>query len=241
MGIKGHAQCLNVWRRIQADHMAGRNSDRFPWADIAYSFGYCSHGAVFEGRGWNVRSAANGGTNANADYLAFCYIGGEGDPFTIEAQRALCWLSDECKRRGGRQRWPHSKFRATSCAGITIDRFIAGDMHAALTPSAKPIPIVYYKSQNYVDEGVDMIRIDYHDVMLGDGPGDTGKGWVWCDIDHDKIVSIKMRGNFPSVDGYGTVPTFASQARATEGHKSVIEIDKGAPGQIINFSVWALA
>ena len=47
-------QCYERWQRHQNYHMDVRG-----WNDLAYNFGMCKHGFVFEGRGWQARNGAN--------------------------------------------------------------------------------------------------------------------------------------------------------------------------------------
>ena len=74
MGTRPHDECAAKVRGIQAFHQDARG-----WSDIAYNFIVCEHGGVFEGRGVNRGSAANGSTQANLDYHAICAMVGEGD------------------------------------------------------------------------------------------------------------------------------------------------------------------
>lgn len=132
MGDFPHSACAGKVRSIQNYHM-----DTKGWADIAYSFLVCPHGDVFEGRGWGVRTAANGTAKGNDWYHAVCYLGGTGDPFTAEAQRAIVWLVNEGRRiYGGQEVRAHAYFRPTECPGETIRQWLAGDPFAApTTPS----------------------------------------------------------------------------------------------------------
>lgn len=60
-----HSTCDDKVRNIQAYHM-----DVKGWSDIAYNYLACPHGYVFEGRGWDRRSSANGDTDVNYKYFA---------------------------------------------------------------------------------------------------------------------------------------------------------------------------
>lgn len=132
MGTPPHADCAQRVRAIQRYHQVTKG-----WADIAYSFVVCPHGATFEGRGWGVRSAANGTQLANQHYHALCYLGGEGDPFTVEAQAAIVQAVAESRRRypAGSAVCPHSVFRPTACPGDVIRRWLASDPFTAPTPA----------------------------------------------------------------------------------------------------------
>ncbi len=98
------------------------------WLDIAYNHVFCRHGYVFVGRGFGVRSAANGTAESNDAYFAVCFLGddtvGRAD-VTPEARRALTELIAEYRRRypEGRRRCGRTRTSsprsvpATSCGG----------------------------------------------------------------------------------------------------------------------------
>lgn len=121
LGITDHAAAEDHVRRIQADHMEGRNSDKQPWADIAYNF-VVWNDYVFEGRGWDHRSAANGENDANANYLAICVLIGPGESFTEASMFSVAELTAIGRRNHGvgPDVWPHSHFRQTACPGDEI-------------------------------------------------------------------------------------------------------------------------
>lgn len=124
MGDFGHDQCAGKVRGIQNFHMNSRD-----WADIAYNFVVCPHGAVLEGRGLSVRSAANGTNDGNARYLAICYLGGDGDPFTDAARQGFLDAIEHCRVAGnGNEVRPHSSFKATACPGNEIRAWIASGL-----------------------------------------------------------------------------------------------------------------
>lgn len=112
-----HAFCDDVVRGIQNFHLDGQR-----WDDIAYSFLTCLHGYVYEGRGWGVRTAANGTNAANDQYHAVCFLGGDvanRDDVTDAGRLAIFSVIAEGKRRYPKA-WevrPHSDFKATSCPG----------------------------------------------------------------------------------------------------------------------------
>jgi hypothetical protein len=63
------------------------------WNDIAYNFLFARDGTIYEGRGWNVMSAATYGANSHT--VAFCFLGSdkEGrDDVTDAGRRALRFL-----------------------------------------------------------------------------------------------------------------------------------------------------
>jgi N-acetyl-anhydromuramyl-L-alanine amidase AmpD len=119
-----HENCAGRMRGIQAYHM-----DEQGWLDVAYNHVFCRHGVVFAGRGFGVRSAANGTTEANDAYFAVCFLGddsaGRAD-VTPQARQALTALVREYRRRypGARRIRPHSDFFATECPGDELRALI---------------------------------------------------------------------------------------------------------------------
>lgn len=117
-----HTDCENTWRAWQNYHM-----DHNGWVDIAYTAGYCDHGYVLAGRGYGVRTAANGTNDANYKYLAFVWVGG-GDAHPAQpALDALDWLINDARKNGGAGPAvkPHKTFYPTSCPGVDLTAFAA--------------------------------------------------------------------------------------------------------------------
>jgi hypothetical protein len=126
--INSHADCIRVWKGWQTYHMDGHG-----WADIAYTGGYCQHGYAFAGRGFRVRTAANGTNDGNQRFYAFCWIGGEDQEPTPEALNALEWWIKEARADGdaGEAVVNHSDLNSTSCPGKYLK---AWKMPAASAP-----------------------------------------------------------------------------------------------------------
>lgn len=111
-----HAGCIARWQSWQDFHMDTRG-----WVDIAYSFGFCQHGYVFGGRGFGVRTAANGTDDGNSRFLAACWVGGAASTPSRQALDALEWITAEVRRLGaGTQVRPHRWFKPTDCPGIPL-------------------------------------------------------------------------------------------------------------------------
>lgn len=126
--------CHAAVRATQRFHMDGRG-----WADIAYNWLICPHGTIFEGRGWGVRSAANGTNAGNSWGFAVMVLIGQGQPFPDAAKRAFNEVRLEHQRRYGTTGLrDHSSFKATECAGNPIRAWIA---MGAPVPGAIPNPI----------------------------------------------------------------------------------------------------
>jgi hypothetical protein len=128
--VKSHADCYQRVRGTQRYHQSADPSrKKKPWADISYNFVFCHHGEIFEGRGWNVESAATLGHNGHTQ--AICFLGGDNtsrDDFTPEAQRAATELVREFHRRYGASRkvvgHRDRSAEGTDCPGEEIYRWI---------------------------------------------------------------------------------------------------------------------
>lgn len=110
---KPHSACVDYWRRTRDFHINGNG-----WVDLGYSFGCCSHGYVFEGRGLFKAQAAQPG--GNTTYYSCTLMTGPTDEITpaqIEAVRALrAWLMEPESSIAGTVKG-HRDFIATSCPG----------------------------------------------------------------------------------------------------------------------------
>jgi hypothetical protein len=110
-----HSTCDDKVRAIQAYHMDVRG-----WSDIAYNYLSCAHGYVFEGRGLNRRSAANGGTDQNTYWYAVqCLWGSRSGTATPELLTAARDAIDYCRNSGGAGDGlrGHRDLQQTDCPG----------------------------------------------------------------------------------------------------------------------------
>lgn len=136
MGSFPHSACDDKVRGIERYHEVNRG-----WADLAYNAVVCPHGYVFEGRGVNTQSAANGNSDDNDDWYAVCYLGGEGDPFTDAAKiafiEAVQWLRSD--GNAGSRVNGHRDHKSTECPGGTIYRWLqSANFTADPTPPPPP-------------------------------------------------------------------------------------------------------
>jgi hypothetical protein len=119
-----HANCAGRVLGIQRYHM-----DEQGWLDIAYSHLVCKHGYVFVGRGYGIRTAANGTNQANDHYFAVCFLGDDTPrraDVTRQAWHALGELIRDYQRRYPRALHvrPHSAFTPTECPGRELRAWI---------------------------------------------------------------------------------------------------------------------
>lgn len=140
-----HTICRARVRGWQDYHMDGKG-----WVDLAYSWVVCQHGTVMTGRGFGVRTAANGTNDANDRYLACCWLGGGSETPTPAALNGIEWLIGEIRRRGaGRDVKPHRAFFGTDCPGSLLAHqtpnwtiAIIGDRATTpATPGARPATV----------------------------------------------------------------------------------------------------
>lgn len=117
-----HARCVSIWRAWDAFHRSKG------WVGIAYNYGACPHGFVFEGRGAGFRSAAQGTNAGNATSHAVVAIIGDGDPLTDACKQAALDARDFCRahpRRGANERLhKHKDWHSTACPGDPVGRWV---------------------------------------------------------------------------------------------------------------------
>lgn len=125
-----HSQCEETWRQWQKYHM-----DRRGWVDIAYTMGFCQHGYVLAGRGFYVRTAANGTNDGNLKFYAFTWVGGQGQKPSALALEAFDWCIAEARKNGsaGMEVKPHRVFTGSTCPGPELSA-------RAADRNNKPIP-----------------------------------------------------------------------------------------------------
>lgn len=140
-----HAACASYVRGIQSFHMRSVASGGRGWSDIAYTVVVCPHGYVYEGRWIGHRTGANGTNVGNGSAYAICYLGGEGNPFTSEADRAFHDTTTHLRLHGraGPGVNCHRDWKSTACPGNRIcGRVKAGAWNSnagTVTPSVEEI------------------------------------------------------------------------------------------------------
>jgi peptidoglycan hydrolase-like protein with peptidoglycan-binding domain len=136
MGAYSHDTCPAKVRGIQAFHM-----DRNGWNDIAYTTISCIHGTIFDCRGVNVRTAAQGTNEGNQISYAHCVMMGAGDVLTREAMQALHDIFGYYESQGsGTRHWCHSDWHPTGCPGDPIRAFVRSGLVVGGSPPPPPTP-----------------------------------------------------------------------------------------------------
>jgi hypothetical protein len=114
-----HAGCDDLLRSVQRTHQAGE------YNDIAYNIGVCPHGEAYELRGWNVRTGANGTTDANSRFLAVVYMAGAGDGLTDKGKAALRAVYQDAFDKGvGVKAITHGSITGSACPGPAVTKWL---------------------------------------------------------------------------------------------------------------------
>lgn len=110
------AEEITQVRQIQDLHQNDRG-----WNDIAYNFCVGDSGTLYEARGFDNRSAAQGGNTRdeinynNRHFVAVCWLGGS-KPDDQPSKEAVMAVKELWRKVGGDIR-PHSSFKSTNCPG----------------------------------------------------------------------------------------------------------------------------
>jgi hypothetical protein len=134
-----HSGCDDVVRAIEAYHI-----NRNGWRGIAYSWLYCHHGHIYEGRGWGAMTAATLGHNDHTQSV--CFLGTDvenRDDLTQRGREAAAHLTNEFLDLYGRRRRirGHREFVPTTCPGAEITAWIAAKGWLVDDPTTKPWPL----------------------------------------------------------------------------------------------------
>jgi N-acetylmuramoyl-L-alanine amidase-like protein len=129
-----HAGCDDLLRSVQRSHQAGE------FSDIAYNHGVCPHGSVYELRGWNTQTGANGNQDLNTRFYAIVYMAGVGDGLTPKGRAALIELFETAFRKGvGIKAVAHGAVApsGTECPGPALRNFLASGAWKPAAPQRK--------------------------------------------------------------------------------------------------------
>ena len=135
-----HSSCDDKVRAIQADHMAPKSDGGRGWSDIAYNYLPCPHDYVYEGRGYDRRSSANGYEEANNASFAVCGLWGTAsadDPLPDGLKRAFLFARKILIDKGGATTVVkgHRDWKETDCPGNQIYAWIQHGFPAPLEPN----------------------------------------------------------------------------------------------------------
>lgn len=137
MGLGSHSECTPAVQGIQRFHM-----DSNGWSDIAYNLLVCPHDYVYEGRGQGVGSAANGSTQANADWYAVMALVGEGDSQPAGLYDGVAYAANMVRGWGaGSSVCGHRDLYGTECPGDALySKVKAGAFSGGSAPTPDPTP-----------------------------------------------------------------------------------------------------
>ena len=108
---------ISFMRGTQNFHMDSRG-----WNDFAYNYAVAPSGRIYEGRGRDNRSAANGSTTENRNRLAIFIMIGEGQDLTRQTIDSVNWLLNDL---GHDDVVGHRDVRSTECPGDHIYSLLA--------------------------------------------------------------------------------------------------------------------
>ncbi len=141
-----YAQSVSAVYNLQQGAFDGDNGEVY--IDIPYNFLIDLNGRIFEGRGWQYKSGANGSSNYNGHAWAVCVLMGPGDGkpldknhLTQEAKDALSWLTREGVSHSAATSYVkgHRDVYATHCPGDECYAFVPY-LHAHLHDT-NPVPV----------------------------------------------------------------------------------------------------
>lgn len=216
-----HEDCLKRWLSWQNYHMDGHG-----WVDIAYTAGYCNHGYVFAGRGYGVRTAAQGTDIGNQTAYAFVWIGGDVDNPTRAALDALDWLIVDARAHGkaGKLFNNHRDWHSTGCPGDYLAKY-AGDF---LLPNKADLP-----SPTSAKRAWPLPRDEYYGPNFSEAKNHSG----YFDRDKPAIVAIQRRLGITQDGNFGpmTAQAVASWQRK-QGIKAAVygRVDSTTWGYLFN-------
>ena len=137
------AQSVARLEAERVDHTSRSSSDPTkPWTDIAYQVAFDQAGRVFDCRGIDYRSAANGDQDVNSTHGAVTFLIGVGDQPT----QALLDAFTSWYRAVWLRRWPnatrivgHRDLHATACPGNAVYQLIRAGTLAGPDPGRNPV------------------------------------------------------------------------------------------------------
>jgi len=132
--LDDHAKCPAAIKQIQTYEVSQN------YCDIAYSLLCCPHGSVYEGRGLQYQSAANGPAT-NSTKPSLCLLLNQQDHMTAEMQKSIRLL--RAFHTPG-QLYGHREVNSTSCPGDEVFAWIIAERQPR-PPAPGPIQIGDYE------------------------------------------------------------------------------------------------
>jgi hypothetical protein len=180
-----HSRCPSIWRAWDAFHRSKG------WVGIAYNFGACPHGFVFEGRGAGYRSAAQGTNAGNATSHAVVAMIGDGDPFTDPCKQAALDARHFCrshpKRPANDVLHKHKDWHSTACPGDQVSPWV---------DNGAPAPGLVWAPPQQVQLGTDLAAF---------APTPTGRGYLLVGTDGG-VFTMGDAMYWGSLPGLGIIP-----------------------------------
>lgn len=130
----------------EAQHMRGIQShhmDTNGWSDIAYNYVVFPSGRVYEARGLNVRSAANGGTVTNYQHQAAAAISG---PTCRATQPQLDSMGELTRMFYDSDVKGHRDGHSTTCPGDQIYAWVSSGAWQELDLTEYPARYVWWRA-----------------------------------------------------------------------------------------------
>lgn len=173
--INDHSECAPHWVALRNSHLANRAEG---YVDVAYNFGVCKHGYVFEGRGLKKKTGANGNQTLNGDhYSVVAFLGDSGDTEpTPEMLQGIVDAILYMRQNGaGDEVKGHRDGYATSCPGEPLYKWIQSGAPASggtAMPAPSPAP-----TPNHPWPGVYIARGAKGDIVKTVQARFAARGW----------------------------------------------------------------
>ena len=118
-GVRNGAKGVEAVRAFEKYHMETRG-----WNAIAYNWLIDEKGAIYEGRGAGVVSAATRPWNSVTESI--CYTGYGDDPIPAKTLKSLEWLIQDIQKRHTRTLWvkAHRELASTHCCGDVLFKWV---------------------------------------------------------------------------------------------------------------------
>ena len=217
-----HSSCDDKVRAIQADHMAPESQGGRGWSDIAYNELVCPHDYVYEGRGYDRRSSANGSDASNFASFAVCALWGTNsadDPLPDGLKRAFLYAHNLLRTKGGANHVVkgHRDWKSTSCPGDQIYAWIQAGCPSPDAPPEQP------EDDMFTDQDRGRLNWLYGQAIDGDGSPSvlTQVNRVAADVNDLEVGMKKINTDIERLsDQYATMQSTLTQILNTLNNPS---------------------